>query len=40
MKCIRILTTYEQAIFATLAGLVVTLTLLLLHVGFRAPILS
>lgn len=40
MTRIKTLTNYERAIFASLAVLVVMLTLVLLNVGFRAPVMA
>jgi hypothetical protein len=39
MKRLRVLTRYELAILSALAMLMVTLTLVLLNIGFQAPIL-
>ncbi len=40
MNCLKTLTTYERAVFASLAVLVATLTLVLLNIGFQAPVLT
>lgn len=39
MKKVKVLSRFELAVFSTLAALVATLTLLLLNLGFQAPIL-
>jgi hypothetical protein len=40
MKNVKILSRYELAIFSALAGLMVTLTLVLLNIGFQTPIMA
>jgi hypothetical protein len=39
MKSVKVLNRFEIAVFGALAVLVASLTLLLLNVGFQAPIL-
>lgn len=40
MKSVKILSRYELAVFSALAALMVTLTLVLLNIGFQAPVLA
>lgn len=40
MNNVKILSRYEQAAFAALAGLMVTLTLVLLDIGFQTPVMA